>query len=174
MILLETKRLLLRQPKKEDCEAMLEIHNSIFVLRYNAMKKNSKEEMLQEIINSKNHSLYLEEKKTGIVIGAISLGKDSLRYQVSSVCISYYVGERYAKMGFMSEALEALLPWLFEQGYLVISARVFSENSASIALLKKLGFQQEGYLRKAVRGFGNQIHDDVLFSLFKDEYKNRN
>ena len=42
---LETKRLILREPKVADAQAYCHIHNSLFVLRYNAMQPTTPERM---------------------------------------------------------------------------------------------------------------------------------
>ncbi len=68
----------------------------------------------------------------------------------------------------MSEALNVVIDYLFDQGKEVISARAFVGNESSKRLLLKLGFVLEGCLRKAVKGYQGIIYDDLVFSLIKD------
>ena len=90
---------------------------------------------------------------------------------MDSLCLSYYLAQAHAGKGYMTEALEAVLAYLFrERKPDVISARALSVNAASIGLLEKLGFVREGCLRRGVRGYGDVLHDDVLFSILKEDF----
>ncbi|MDF2608531.1 MAG: hypothetical protein K0R92_5 [Lachnospiraceae bacterium] len=169
-----TERLILRQPEEQDCAAILDIHNSFFVLQYNAMKIITEKEMLDEIKNNQNNTFYIERKESGEVIGAIFIDDDFLRYKVNSRAISYYLGEKYIRNGYMFEALKEVIKKLFCDGYDIIAARAFSENKSSIGLLKKLGFSYEGCIRHCVKGYGNIIYDDMIFSLLQSEWEKIN
>lgn len=103
------------------------------------------------------------------MIGAIYFSQDTMRYKVNALTVSYYLAEASAGRGYMTQALSMALDAVFAEGVELVSARVFSENRASIQLLKRLGFQQEGYLRHAVRGYGHVIHDDTLWALFRED-----
>lgn len=72
----------------------------------------------------------------------------------------------------MTEALKQMIQDLFEnKGYEIITARVFSENLASLNLLTRLGFQQEAYLKRAVKNTEGRIFDDIFFVLFKEDWE---
>lgn len=126
------------------------------------------QQMEQTLKESNGQTLCLWEKEKNCVIGAIFLEKDELRFGVSSCMISYYLNEIYAQKGYMTEALQSLIPFLFASGYAVISARVFADNIASAKLLQKAGFLKEGLLRHAVNDGKGKIHDDFLFSMVKE------
>ena len=82
--------------------------------------------------------------------------------------MSYWLAEPYTHKGYMSEALRTMIEFLLhETDYRIISCRVFAENEASIKLLQKLGFTQEGYLKQAVKDLNGITHDDILFGYFK-------
>ncbi|MFV0557571.1 MAG: GNAT family N-acetyltransferase, partial [Enterococcus sp.] len=49
-----------------------------------------------------------------------------------------------ARQGYITEVVTATIDWLFAQGVAVIKAGVAPENTASIQLLKKLGFEGVG------------------------------
>lgn len=164
--MLETERLILRNGKQEDIHDFLRIRNSAFVLKYNAMEICDEEQLFKEI----SDNFVLERKIDHKIIGFIGIEKDMLRYGVTSACISYYLDEKEAKHGYMSEALKSMLSYLFEQDIEIVGARVFVGNDASVSLLKKLGFTHEGTLRHAVQGYGGIIYDDQLFSLLKEEW----
>ncbi len=72
--------------------------------------------------------------------------------------------------GYMSEAINTLLRYAFDElGLHRIEADVDPRNDASIRLLKKLGFQREGYLRERWL-VGQEINDSVLFGLLRNEW----
>ena len=81
-----TARLRLRHPKPGDGAAYAEIHNSEFVLRYNAMMPTTAERMEAKFADEEyaENTIFLEEKVTGQLIGAIFLEDDDLRYGVAS------------------------------------------------------------------------------------------
>lgn len=157
---------------ESDLNDILPIHNSEFVLTYNAMRIVSRDEMLQSIKKSTENTLYIFHKLDKRVIGAIFIVEDQLRYKANSVCLAYYLSEEYAKNGYMSEALTKVIELLFDKGFDIISARTFSKNIASFKLLKKLGFLHEGTIRHAVLGYNDIIYDDDIFSITKKEFYN--
>ena len=62
----------------------------------------------------------------------------------------------------MSEALRALLPWGVDQmGLRRVEALVHPENTPSLALLQRLGFEVEGRQRQS-GAWGGQRHDLVM------------
>ena len=165
-----TERLQLRPPCKQDAAPLLAIRNSPFVLRYNAMRPLTLPQMEQQLSELHDSMLVLSCKDSGLVIGAVFFSPDRMRYQTGSLCLSYYLGEPWCRQGYMSEALAALIPQLFAQGAQLLCARCFSPNTASRALLAKLGFQLEGCLRHAVLGYGGIIYDDCLYSILQEEF----
>ena len=169
-----TERLILRAPELRDADAYMAIHNSEFALRYNAMQPTTKERMEKAIQDPEytRTALYLEEKASGKVIGAIFLEEDSLRYGVASMGLSYMMAESYTCKGFMKEAMQAVIAHLFAEEKLeCVSARVFAPNAASRALLKSLGFAENGIIPHCVKGYTGEIFDDVIHTLFSDNLK---
>ncbi len=170
---METKRLVLRKPCADDAESIMKIRNSEFVLQYNAIVPYSLEKTAQQLERDKESMLILEKKEDGSVIGAAFILEDDLRYKVNAYTLSYYLAQEESRKGYMSEAISAIIKWIFAHGAEVISARSFSENTASKALLEKLGFVREGCLRKAVRGYRDVLYDDYLYSMIKEEHTGR-
>ena len=166
---LETNRLILRAPQVSDATAYTAIHNSEFVLRYNAMNPTTSERMAAKFQDPAYlaQTVFLEEKETGELIGAIFWEEDSLRYGVASMDLSYFIAENQSRKGYMKEAMQALIRELFEKESLdCVSARAFAVNTASRALLKSLGFQENGVIPHCVKGYGDVVFDDVLHTLF--------
>ena len=171
---LETKRLILRSPRVEDAQSYTAIHNSEFVLRYNAMQPTTAERMERKFAEPeyRENTVFLEEKESGKLIGAIFWEEDGLRYGVASRDLSYFLAQSCCRKGYMKEAMHALIAYLFEsQNLECISCRAFAPNAASRALLKSLGFQENGILPRCVKGYTGEIFDDVLHTLFPADLK---
>ena len=171
---LQTPRLILRKPELKDVDDYLEFACSEFVLRFNAMTPVSREKAEARFAEAPDDGsvLAMEEKATGKVIGMIYTEEDSLRYGVASKEFSYFLREDASRKGFMKEALHALIGHLFETEDLsCVSARCFAPNIASRRLLESLGFQRDGIVRRCVRGWGDTVFDDCLYSLLREEFK---
>ena len=168
---LETQRLILRNLKGTDLQAYLRFRNSEFVLRYNAMARQSTEEAEEYIRNNLTNDRHvaIARKDTDAFVGMIYVEQDSLRYKANSLQVSYWLGEPYSAQGVMTEALGALVQYLLSRDDVnSITARVFADNPGSGKLLRRLGFLQEGRLHQAVLGYDGILHDDLLFSLRKE------
>lgn len=168
---LETQRLILRNLKGTDLQAYLRFRNSEFVLRYNAMPRQSTEEAEEYIRNNLTNDRHvaIARKDTDAFVGMIYVEQDSLRYKANSLQVSYWLGEPYSAQGVMTEALGALVQHLLSQDDVnSVTARVFADNPGSGKLLRRLGFLQEGRLHQAVLGYDGILHDDLLFSLRRD------
>ena len=165
---LETKRLILRTPQVTDVQDYLEFCNTEFVLRYNAMTLKTREKVEKYLTDCWDEILVLQHKESGKVFGEICIQEDSLRYGVKAKELSYLLREEFSRQGYMKEALQAVIDYLFAQEKVTcVSARCFAPNVASLALLKSLGFHQDGYIPQCVKGYEGQVFDDTLHSLFR-------
>jgi len=169
-----TERLILRSPRVTDTESYTAIHNSEFVLRFNAMMPTTTERMEKKFADEDycRETIFLEERASSQLIGAIFLEDDDLRYGVESKGLSYFIREDYSRKGYMKEAMTAVIAWLFEAENLeCVSARAFAPNVASRALLRSLGFRENGIIPRCVKGYGDIIFDDVIHTLFPGNLK---
>ena len=72
--------------------------------------------------------------------------------------------------GYGAEAIAVLLDYAFEErGLNRVGLSVFEFNEDAIAAYRKLGFLEEGRLRKALRRDG-AFHDAILMSVLKEEW----
>ena len=68
--------------------------------------------------------------------------------------------------------MQAVLGELFATKDLVcVSARAFAPNTASRALLKSLGFTENGIIPQCVKGYADVVFDDVIHTLFPENLK---
>jgi ribosomal-protein-alanine N-acetyltransferase len=83
--------------------------------------------------------------------------------------LGYWIGERFARQGYMLEAVRALIPFIFSTlGLHRIEAATLLNNGPSKNLLAKCGFRQEG-LAKAYLQINGEWQDHVLFALLEGE-----
>ncbi len=169
---IKTDRLIIRKPTLSDVQAYKEIQNSEHVLKYNPMKKKDEEDIKREF--NTNDGMRILQTHDNIIVGALFVDEDSLRFWEKSVEISFFTSDKHARKGYMSEALSAVIKSLFtEHDILSITARVFADNVASISLISKLKFNKDGCIRNCVM-HRDVLHDDMLFSLTKEEYMSAN
>ena len=84
--------------------------------------------------------------------------------------IGYELGRAYWRQGYMREALAALLAYAFtEMEINRIEAMTVPANAGSAALLRSLGFTEEGILRE-YDYFKEEYQDLRCFSLLRREY----
>lgn len=76
----------------------------------------------------------------------------------------YWLAQPFWRRGIATAAALAFVPWVFERTLVVrLYAHVFANNPASIRVLEKAGFQQEGIARKGVIKH-DQILDEIHFA----------
>lgn len=92
---LNTERLLLRASREADAEEMMEMRNSVFVMKDNVMQPVDKERMLRLIRAEaeRGNTWYIERKEDGALLGTVSAEEDNVRFGIRSKCLSYYLGE---------------------------------------------------------------------------------
>lgn len=88
--------------------------------------------------------LFLTRREDGALLGAITL--DNIRRgPAQSGTLGYWIGEGYARQGYMREALVALVHYAMERLDLSrLEAACLPENKPSRALLESAGFKYEG------------------------------
>lgn len=83
--------------------------------------------------------------------------------------IGYWIGEPFARRGYMSAALRTLIPFAFNSLRLHrLEAACIPSNTASIGLLEKCGFKREGYAREYLCINGTW-QDHLLYARLKDD-----
>ncbi len=83
------------------------------------------------------------------------------------------IGPSHRRSGYGSDAIRTLLGLFFgEFRYQKCNVEVYSFNEASLAMHHKLGFTQEGRLRRTKFTSG-AFHDDILFGMTSEEFRAR-
>lgn len=88
-----------------------------------------------------------------------------------AVEIGYMVSPEHRENGLATEGVSLLLYHLFVQLEIhKVMAQTGAFNEPSVALLKKLGFTQDGCLREH-HSLDGDLHDDLIFSILAKEYR---
>ena len=83
--------------------------------------------------------------------------------------IGYWIGQPFARNGYMTAAVRALIPFSFTTLRLHrLEAACIPDNAASIALLEKTGFRREGYAREYLCINGTWA-DHLLYARLRDD-----
>ncbi|MDP4992442.1 MAG: GNAT family N-acetyltransferase, partial [Marivita lacus] len=88
--------------------------------------------------------LFLQRRGDDMLLGAITL--DNIRRGPAQAgTLGYWIGQPFARQGYMREAIDALVHYAFDRLDLSrIEAACLPENAASRGLLEKAGFKYEG------------------------------
>lgn len=108
------------------------------------------------------------DNSNGKLVGGITLG--NIRHGVAQTGqIGYWIGERYAGQGYMSEAIRLVVRYAFVTLRLHrIEAACIPDNVRSTRVLEKAGFRREGLLRSYLRINGSW-QDHYLYALIADD-----
>jgi ribosomal-protein-alanine N-acetyltransferase len=88
-----------------------------------------------------------------------------LRGSSQSCVIGYKTARQYTRHGYMREALEAAVKYIFDQlGLMRIEANILPDNDASLRLVRRLGFIEEGVAYKYMK-INGVWRDHTRFSL---------
>lgn len=116
--------------------------------------------------------LFVFHKEAGQLVGAITL--DNIRRGPSQVgTIGYWVGQQYARQGFMSEAIIAMVAHAF--GALDLSrveSACLPNNLASRGVLEKAGFKYEGVAQSYIQ-INGRWRNHVLYAALRDDRRGR-
>lgn len=118
--------------------------------------------------NPTNNRWLITLKDTQEPIGTIGFHKWDKRNNITD--IGYDLTPEAWQKGYMTEAITAVLPFLFEELKVnKVQAIVHVDNQASQLLLKKVGFEKEGLIR-AMYLYRGVYHDHLLFGVLRGEY----
>ncbi len=116
------------------------------------------------------YSMLIFRASDHALVGGLNLS--NVRRGVSQMAsLGYWIGEPYARKGYMTEAVSLMLTHAFDTLSLHrIEAGCLPTNLPSRTLLKKLQFREEGYARNYLRINGNW-EDHVLFGMLREEWQ---
>lgn len=116
--------------------------------------------------------LFLERRDDHALLGAITL--DNIRRGPSlSGVLGYWTGERFARRGYMREAIEAVVHHAFHRMDLSrIEAACLPENTPSRRLLESCGFKYEGVAQSYLQ-INGRWRTHVLYASLRMDRRGR-
>jgi ribosomal-protein-alanine N-acetyltransferase len=182
--LLETERLILRAFRTSDAAAVLDLFSQDAVTRHHNIAPMLSMSSAKALVDSRRSRF---DERAGIywaithrAMGDRMIGSCGCYHPhqaLRSAEIGYELHPDYWRQGIMSEALTVTLDFCYGERFFFPLNRVQAltelDNWASIGLLKKLGFQEEGVLR-AYGLWRGRFQDVRCFSLLRQEWLGRN
>jgi ribosomal-protein-alanine N-acetyltransferase len=106
----------------------------------------------------------------GALLGTINL-TGIIRGSFQSGYLGYYIGAPYARQGYMTEALDLMLRLAFRQLRLHrVEANIQPDNRASLRLVKRAGFRQEGFSPRYLK-IGGRWRDHERWTLLVEDWR---
>lgn len=181
-ISLKGERINLRTPTMKDVDAIGKHINDKQVVRFTEniphpytrkdgefYVKNIAQKRLKQLTG---YEFVICEKKRKEIIGGICLANVNKKHDHAE--IGYWIGRKFWRQGYGSEALKILLDFAFRTLKLhKVYGQADEPNEASIKLMAKLGFKKEGTFREHVK-HGKKRHNTVQLSLLRSEYDKKN
>ncbi|MEK5476486.1 GNAT family protein [Paenibacillus sp. FSL R5-0407] len=170
-MILETKRLILRDFYKEDWIKVHQYCSDEEVTKYTYWGPNS-EDQTREFINKNigsqhivprtNYELAVIDKSNDELIGNCCINVDGSNAEIGYCISKNYWGCRYA-----TEVSKALLSYGFKElGIQRIYATCRPENLRSARVMEKIGMKKEGHIREHFYT-RNRWYDSYLYSIIK-------
>jgi RimJ/RimL family protein N-acetyltransferase len=174
---IETPRLLVRAFRLEDADDLYEYLSQEEVYRFEPGDPVDREKAQELAMEMSASSCFwaVELKAACKVIGQVYFEQVEPQ-RIMTWELGYILSPRYQRQGYATEALSALLQRGFAAaGIHRVVAHCNPENTASWKLLEKLGFQQEGHLRRNMffrrDSNGSPLWNDTfVYAVLKDEY----
>jgi ribosomal-protein-alanine N-acetyltransferase len=172
-----TPRLSLRTQGADDAQMVADflVRNRTFLKAWSPLTREEffteayqrerleREEKLTEAKSQLHLFLFLKEQP-GLVIGELNFS--NIVWGVFQSChLGYNVDEHYEGKGYMREALQYAIAFLFEEWKLHrVEANIIPVNERSIRLVKALGFEEEGLAKNYLK-INGEWRDHLRFAI---------
>lgn len=124
----------------------------------------------REIATDEAYSLFVLDSRSDVLLGGLTLGL--VRRGVAQACtLGYWMGQRHAGKGHMTEAVRGALDFAFSELALHrVEAACLPHNEPSRRLLERVGFKREGEARGYLRINGVWA-DHLLYGILASELR---
>ncbi|MGM9985771.1 MAG: GNAT family N-acetyltransferase [Bacillaceae bacterium] len=111
--------------------------------------------------------IWYQGELTGVI------GLHNINWGNKSTSIGYWLGEKYQGKGLMTRACSSVIDYLFKELNLNrVEIRVATTNKKSGAIPIRLGFQEEGRIRKA-EWLSNHYVDHIVYGMLAEEWQQK-
>lgn len=168
------KKVFLRYPQMADAEEFIKLTKESRNFHRNLASPPTDPEGFKGFVarNEKpeNEFFLICRKSDRQIAGAINLSQ-IYRGGFQNAYLGYYVGEKFAGKGLMTEAIELILRFAFRELKLHrIEANIQPNNPASIAVVRKNGFTKEGFSPKYLK-IGGRWRDHERWAIIRENWK---
>lgn len=150
-MLLQTRRLVIREWTQDDAEALFKYASDPDVGPRAGWPPHKSLEESRQIIRdvfSNGYTWAMELKETGEAVGCIGFypcGLSNIEIGENDCEIGYWVAKPYWSQGLCTEALRAIVDYCFNvMGYETLWSDFFVDNPASGHVMEKCGFTDSG------------------------------
>jgi [ribosomal protein S5]-alanine N-acetyltransferase len=164
----------LRLPEAEDCQEFINL-NRASIDFYKGLAS--------PMLNPEPFATYVErckqddykgflicKRQDDTIIGSVNLSQ-IVRGSFQSAYLGYQVGAPFAGQGYMTQAIQLVLRYAFDTMKLHrLEANIQPGNQASIALVKRAGFTQEGYSRRYLK-IGGRWRDHERWAIVAEDWR---
>ena len=160
----------LRSNSRDFLEPWEPIWSSIALTRLGYIRRLRR--YTREIRADRSITFFIFNQKNNDLLGGISLS--NIRRGVTQSCtLGYWIGKPYTRLGYMSEAVNVVSHYVFESLKLNrLEAACIPSNKASIGVLKKNGFTEEGFARRYLY-INGKWQDHILFAIISSDKRPR-
>ena len=122
----------------------------------------------EDVRTDQAYAFFVVRRADSRIVGGLTLA--NVRRGVAQAgSLGYWMGEPFARHGYMSAAVDAMTAFAFTTLRLHrVEAACIPTNVASIRLLEKCGFSREGYARRYLC-INGVWQDHLLFARLKDD-----
>ncbi len=175
---LRTERLLLRPPRIGDAEALAERRSDPGVASLQSWEVPFSLDKARRLVAGAAErggpvpgewwQLTIADPEDAVIFGDLAL---HLQWGGRMAEIGYTLGRTHWGNGYATEAVEALLCWLFEeQGVTRVEALLHPENLASASVLERTGFVFEAHKRLSF-WVGDDNSDDWVYAMTESDWR---
>ncbi len=174
--IIKTKRITLEPIKKKYFQRMYELlkEDNKEISRWQPIaypiKKKKTNEYYKKTMKDKNNCQFvIINKETNEIMGCLGLLKEKIN---NSATIGYWIGKEYRNKGYVSEATEAVISFLFTKWNIMrIEIQAEEKNIPSLKVIEKCGFKYEGTKRMAALNGHKQYGNSRMYSIIRPEWK---
>lgn len=171
---LETERLILRAWTMDDVDDLYAYAKNPKIGPRVGWPPHTSRNVSEQIVKSWLDSTEvwaIEKKDSGKVIGSIGLHKAPYHRDPRAKMIGYVLREESWGQGYMPEAVRRMTQFAFEELCMdLLCIQHFAFNQQSRRVIEKCGYHYEGTLRRAASIYDGSIHDEVVWSMLREEY----
>lgn len=170
--ILETARFRLRPRRVEDADALHDNFTDAEVMQYWSDAPHTSVEQTRAMFARSRpewRCWSVTLKDNDVPLGFVAAGE---KRQGNVTELGYMIDRRQWGRGVAGEAVSAVIDQIFAEGQRRVFADTDPDNAPSRALLEKLGFKLEGYLRAEWETHLG-VRDTTLYGLLKAEWEAR-